>query len=173
MRDMHPVEGLVINTRVARRTIIALATAMALPLCAAQAQPRGGFGGGPGFSGPGFGGRGPGFGGGWGGGWHGGWGWPFLGGALLGLGLGLFPYYAAPPPAYYPPPYYPPPANYPPSGYYPYAYGYYPNAYAPGHYGYASPPTPYPPQAYGYRTPAGLNPNNCGTPEDPKLCSLR
>ena len=92
------------NSRVARGAIIACATLMALPLSVAQAQPRGGFGGGPGFGGPGFGARGPGFGGpgfggGWHGGWGGGWGWPLLGSALLGLGLGLFPYYAAPPPA--------------------------------------------------------------------------
>jgi hypothetical protein len=169
------------HSRVARGAVFALATLMALPLGAAQAQPRGG----PGFGGPGFGARGPGFGGpgfggpgfgggGWHGGWGGGWGWPFVGGALLGLGLGLLPYYAAPPPAYYPPAYYPPayypPPYYAPPGYYPYAYGYYPNA--PGYYGYASPPAPYSaPQAnvqQGYY--AARDPNNCGTPDEPKRC---
>jgi len=172
------------NSRVARGATFTLATFMALSLCgAAQAQPRGGFGGGPGFGGPGFGARGPGFGGpgfgggGFHGGWGGGWGWPFVGGALLGLGLGLFPYYAAPPPpAYYPPAYYPP-AYYAPPGYYPYGYGYYPSGYARGYYGYASPPAPYSaPQAYpqpymqqGYY--AARDPNNCGTPDEPRPCA--
>jgi hypothetical protein len=63
------------------------------------------------------------------------------------------------------------PASYPP----PYPYAYYPNTYAPGYYGYATPPLAYPaPQAYaqsGYRPPVALDPNNCGTPDEPKACA--
>jgi hypothetical protein len=115
--------------------------------------------------------------GGWGG-WHGGWGWHGPGWRWGGVSVGVvappfyygWPFY--PPAAYYPPPaaYYPPPAYYPPA----YPYGYYPNAYAPGYYGYASPPTAYSaPQAYaqqGYGTSPALDPNNCGTPDEPKPC---
>ena len=93
-------------------------------------------------------------GGGWG--WHGGgWGWGW--GPGVAFGLTLPPIYYAPPPAYY----YPPPAYYPP----PYPYG-----YAPGSYGYGG-------QAPDYsRYPAyGMSmrrdPNNCGTPDEPKPCT--
>ena len=100
------------------------------------------------WRGGGYGYRG-GYGGGYGG-YHGGYGYrggygrgygigPFVGGALLGLGVGSLlaaPYYAppqvvyAPPPVYYPPPAYaayPPPgyAAYPPPGYAAYPPAYY------------------------------------------------
>jgi hypothetical protein len=142
-----------------QRAIIVFVAATALPLCAAQAQWRGG-----GWHGGGWGWRGP------------GWGW---GGLSLGLAVPPlyfgWPYYY-PPAAYYPPPYaYPPPAYYPPA--YPYPYGYRPNAYTPGYYGYANPPTPYPgAQAYarqGYQPPTALDPNNCGTPDEPRPCTRR
>ncbi len=69
--------------------------------------------------------------------WRRGWGGPgpFIGGAILGLGVGALltaPYYARPPVVYAPPrAYYPPPAYaYAPRPYYaPYGYG-----YAPGYY---------------------------------------
>ena len=59
--------------------------------------------------------------------------------------------------------YYPPPAYYPYPPYY--GYGGYP--YPPGYaYGYASRPQP------SYVNP-GTDPNNCGTPDEPKPCPRR
>ena len=74
---------------------------------------------------------------------------PFVGGALLGLGVGAIvagPRYYAPPPVVYAPPpvvYAAPPAYYAPPYYAP---GYYPPAYPPG--GYAPPPANGQPQGY-------------------------
>jgi hypothetical protein len=122
----------------------AVALAMALSLSTAQAAWHGG-----------------------GGGWHGGGGWGWRGGGWgpgVAFGLALPPLYYAPPPAYY----YPPPAFYPGSAYYlppaayyrpPYRYG-----YAPGYYGSYN---AYP----GYGMSMSLNPNNCGTPDEPKPCT--
>jgi hypothetical protein len=85
-----------------RLAILLTAGALALPICSAQAQWRGG-----GWHG-----------GGWhGGGWHGGgWNCCWRGGVFIGL-----PPVYAPPPAYYPPPYYYAPPYYPPASY-PYGY---------------------------------------------------
>ena len=98
--------------------ISALTASSVLPTSSAEAQWRGGYGrGGYGYGGYGHGYRGYGVA-------------PFVGGALLGLGVGtlLAPRYIAPPPVVYAPP---PPAYYPPPAY----------AYAP--YGYAPPPPAY------------------------------
>lgn len=143
-----------------RLAAIVLVFAIALPVTNAQAQRHGGWSGGGWHGGGGWGWHG----GGWGGGW--GWGW----GPGVAFGFGLPPIYYAPPPAYYyPPPYYPGPAYYPsPPGYYPpqpYPYG-----YAPGYYGSGGPAGAY--NAYpGYGVPVRRDPNNCGTPDEPKPCT--
>ena len=109
------------TTTRSRAACLLLATALTmLPLAEAAAQHRGfhggGYRGGHGYHGGDY--RG-------GNGYRGGGGGAFVGGALLGLGVGAAlggtvarPYYA-PPPVYYPPP---PPAVYaaPPGVYYPY-----------------------------------------------------
>jgi hypothetical protein len=49
-----------------------------------------------------------------------------------------------------------------------YPYGYYPYGYYPyGYYGYGVYPYPAQPPYYG---PAASDPNNCGTPDEPKSC---
>ncbi len=138
--------------------ILALVGALTLPVSHAQARDGGGWHGG---------GRG-----GWhrngnwhGGGWHGG-GW--RGGGWSGFSFGF-----AVPPLYYAPPVYtyPPPAYYPPPPYasYPWVAPY---GYAPAYRGEAAPwsvtPQPYGQPTYG--GPAGLDPNNCGTPDEPRPC---
>ncbi len=93
--------------------VTALAASAVLPNSSAEAQWRGGYGRGYGYGYRGYGAG------------------PFVGGALLGLGVGTLlaaPYVARPPVVYAPPPaYYPPPAY----------------AYAP--YRYAPPPVYYAP----------------------------
>jgi hypothetical protein len=130
---------------------VAFALTAATPMVGAQAQWRGGggwHGGGGSWNGGGWGWRG----GGWG--WRGGgWGWSF--------GLAIPPLYYWPPPYYYPPPvYYLPPAYYPSGS----PYGYPP--YGPG--GTTFSQQPYSRPGYsGLRPP---DPNNCGTPDEPKPC---
>jgi hypothetical protein len=62
-----------------------------------------------------------------------------------------------------------------------YPYGYYPYGYYPyGYYGYAYPYGAQPlyygtpsydgSQAYSSGQPAAVDPNNCGTPDEPKSC---
>jgi hypothetical protein len=121
---------------------MAAVLAMALSLSGAQAAWHGGGGGWHG-------------GGGWG--WHGGGGWGWGWGPGVAFGLALPPIYYPPPPAYY----YPPPAYYRP----PYPYG-----YAPGYYGYGG-QSPYYSTYPAYGMSMRLDPNNCGTPDEPKPCS--
>jgi hypothetical protein len=155
-----------------RIAVVALALTVALPMVGAQAQRRGGGG----WHGGGW------HGGGWhGGGWHGGgWGWRGGGWGWRGGGWGwggpAFGF--AVPPFYYSPPYYyPPPVYYPPPTYPPYPSGSpsYPSGspygYPPGYYGSGG--TTFNQQPYGQPGYSGLirqNPNNCGTPDEPKPC---
>lgn len=107
-------------TKLIALAALPVATLIVLAPAPAQAQYRGGYGGGYGYRG--------GYGGGYGGGYYGHRGYgpgPFVGGALLGLGVGALlaaPYLAPPPPpvVYAPPPaYYAPPAyTYAPPAYY-------------------------------------------------------
>jgi hypothetical protein len=151
-----------------RIAVVALALTVALPIAGAQAQWHGGgggwHGGGGGWHGGGGGWHGGGGNWGWrGGGWGwrgGGWGWGW-GGPAFGLSI-VPPLYYAPPPYYYPPPVYsPPPAYYYPSGS--------PYGYPPGYSG----GTTFNQQPYGQPGYSGLrppDPNNCGTPDEPKPC---
>jgi hypothetical protein len=145
--------------RLSRIAAVAFGLMAVVHISDAQAQWRGGgHGGGWGWHGGGWGWRGGGWG--WGGGW------------CCGFAFGFYappvyyappPYYYYPPPAYYPPPgYYAPPASYPPSGYYPSSPYYPPSS---GHYGYGA-ATGYP----SYGAGAAVDPNNCGTPYEPKAC---
>jgi hypothetical protein len=154
--------------RLSRIAAVVFGLTAVVHLSDAQAQWRGGgHGGGWGWHG----------GGGWG--WHGGGGWGWRGGGwgwgggwCCSFAFGFYappayyappPYYYYPPPAYYPPPgYYAPPAAYPPSGYYPSSPYYPPSS---GHYGYGA-ATGYP----SYGAGAAVDPNNCGTPDEPKAC---
>jgi hypothetical protein len=144
------------------RTMLGVATALVVAAASpAVAGDRGWHGNVGGWHGGGW------HGGGWHGGWHGhnngGWVGP---GIALGLGVGVLGgALLAPPPVYYAPPpiYYPPPAYFPPpSAYYP----------QPGYY---APPSYSRPYAGGsadhsYGQPVALDPNNCGTPDEPKPC---
>jgi hypothetical protein len=150
-----------------RIAVVALALTVALPIAGARAQWHGG-GGNWGWRGGGgnWGWRGGGGNWGWrGGGWGwrgGGWGW---GGPAFGLSI-VPPLYYAPPPYYYPP-YYPPPVYSPPPAYY-YPSGS-PYGYPPGYSG----GTTFNQQPYGQPGYSGLrppDPNNCGTPDEPKPC---
>lgn len=113
-------------------------------------------GGGGGWHGGGGGGWGWHGGGGWGG-WHGGgccgWGW--------GFGFAFPPIYVAPPAYYYPPAYYAPPPPYYPPQYGAYGYGSYEPEFR------VVPPVA---AQTGFGAHAGLDPNNCGTPDEPRPC---
>ena len=137
------------RTRAACRAMV-IALGVLLPFSSAHAQWHGGGWHGGGWHGGGWHGGGWGWRGGWG--WHGG-GWGWWPGVTFGFAVPPF-YYAPPPAYYYPPPYYPPAGYYPP----PSAY-YYPSPYRSGY-------------AFGYHgSLSRTDPNNCGTPDEPKPCT--